>query len=345
MGRVKGSSRGVSSPAALGGGQPAQIESTSSAESISKSKEPSEAKEIAQPAMTQQEKARQMRKKVMTKQIAVMNLKSQLNMGLIEKKFGAEVARDFKTIQDETTSDISRLQGKQASGQRLEINEQNKLDRLVLLNKELKSNPMPIAKAIQENRKDPAYDILGPSHFAAMEVATRTRLEARGKGDYGLNTMERVCIYGYTTQDYAKLNPELRDGKGATCSNPKIQAYADHIRSGLAKLPDYAPEQGKEAVLYRGMMSSKLPSHIKDEIRPGGTLQDYAFVSTSVQRDAASSAGDIQLNIRNFAGKGAKLLPFSAFEGEGEVLFPPGTQFHLTKLAPYSQVRYEVDVH
>ena len=261
----------------------------------------------------------------------------------IQKQYGKEVDADLKQARKETKSEIESLEKKQSKG-RLEVNEAGKLDRLKILQDSFEKEPMAIARAIHENRHDPAYQVMGPTHFAGMEAVTRKRLEAKGQGNYGMTTMERVCIYGYTTKDYTVLNPALRDAKGAPLTDPKLKAYADHINSGLAKLPDYAPAPGKDPLVYRGMMSDKLPQFVKDQIKPGGVLKDFAFVSTSVDRTAAASAGDIQLNIGGFAGKGGKLLPFSAFEGEGEVLFPPGTQFNLDKLAPYSQVRWEVGV-
>jgi len=339
----------------------------------------SESAEVPARKLSDEEKAKIKAQRHLSKRIPVMDLKAKLHAGLektekglggegglitasagalsdkvkygsvqvadIKKQFGKEVAADFKTAKEETESEIKKLEKKQSKGERLEINEANKLDRLKILSESFKSEPMTIARAIHENRSDPAYQVLGPTHFAGMEVVTRKRLEAKGKGDYGLTTMERVCMYGYTTKDYAVLNPALRKAQGGDIPDPNLKTYANHIKSGMSKLPDYAPVPGKDPLLYRGMMKDKLPDHVKAELKAGGKLNDFAFVSTSVNRDAASSAGDIQLNIQGYGGKGAKLLPFSAFDGEGEVLFPPGTQFDLEKLAPFSQVRYEVSVH
>jgi hypothetical protein len=256
----------------------------------------------------------------------------------IEKQHGKAVAADFQVARESVKREIKELEKKQkaAEGNYLSPDDQEKLQRLQLVKKALKNEPMAIAREIAAHRNDLAYQYMGPTQFVSMEVVTRNALSANekmrgalagmsGPLPYGLTTMERVAIYGYTTKEYTAINSGLRRNN----LTQQLQTYVGHINAGLAKLDTFQPKPGQN--LYRGATWADMPQFVKDQYRPGGQLQDLAFTSTSTDQTAAFSAGDVKMTISNVAGKTGKIIPFSAFPGEGEVLFTPGTIFDVVQ--------------
>jgi NAD:arginine ADP-ribosyltransferase. len=251
----------------------------------------------------------------------------------IEKQYGKAVAADFKVARESVKKELKALehQQKTAKGHYLSPDDGERLKRLQLVNTAFKNEPIVIAREIAANLNDPAYQYMGPTQFVSMEVVTRQALASNeaergrragmtGPLSYGLSTMERVALYGYTTKEYVVINGGLRQGN----LNPQLQAYVGHINRGMERLDSFKPRDGQN--LYRGATWASMPQFVKDQYKAGGQLRDLAFTSTSTDQTAAFSAGDVKMTISGAVGKG-KVAPFSAFPGEGEVLFPPGTLF------------------
>ena len=253
-------------------------------------------------------------------------------VGNIKDAYGKAVAKDFKTARSSAKQELDALKQKQAQSKTgyLDKNDKEKLERLERLNQAFEKEPMHIAEEMSKHQDDPTYRFMGPAKFASLEVTTRDLVQASEKANgksYKLSTMERVSIYGYTTQDFSDVNDKLRTGK--LKEYPQYQSYVGHINSGLAKLDSFNGDK-----LYRGVRFAGLPEDVKKQYKPQGRLQDLAFTSTSSNSEAAFSGYDLKLTITNAGGKGGKILPFSAHAGEKEVLFPPGTQFEVLARTP-----------
>jgi hypothetical protein len=274
-------------------------------------------------------------------------------LAMVQKAFPENVAQDFKTTQEYAKKELAdhekEIAKAKSKGEAITQPQEEKLDRLQRLNQALKDEPIRIAKNIKDHRGDPAYQFMGPGKFSSFEVMTRQLVaeneKARGKS-YDLEPMERVAIYGYTTSDYGAINSALRSPVGV--QDPQLKAYKSHIEDGLKKLDYFDPQQGQK--LYRGMNSSP---QITPYLKKGGVLSDAAFVSTSMKYEAIP--GDVKMTISAPPNKG-RILPFSASPGEGEVLFPPGTQLTFTdkkgmdpklaaslKLTPDQIAKWEAD--
>jgi hypothetical protein len=249
----------------------------------------------------------------------------------VEREFGKEVAQDFKSVKTEMKTRLPVLEEKERkslNGKLTDANEQAELNRLRVLKQGFKEEPRAIATHLADPavRQDPAFKWMGPTKFASYEVATRKALEANGGARLNLSTMERVSIYGYTTSDYKKLNPELRAAQGKPLADPALQAYVNHVNKGLDKCDDFKPKPGQ--CLYRGFDS--YPG-VEKQYQQGNTLKEFAFTSTGTASEC-KTFGKWGATIQD-GGKG-KLVPFSAHPGEGEVLFRPGTQFHVDRNTP-----------
>jgi hypothetical protein len=95
-----------------------------------------------------------------------------------------------------------------------------------------------------------------------------------------LTDTDRAALHDYTTNDgYTTMNPFLRDSSGySDADRLAIQARADRVSEGLAKLP---AEPGET---YRGVTYS---DDVLDKYQPGQVVTERAFTSTSKDPDVA----------------------------------------------------------
>jgi hypothetical protein len=137
-----------------------------------------------------------------------------------------------------------------------------------------------------------------------------------------LTDADRAALHDYTTNDgYTTMNPFLRDSSGYSDADKlTIQARADNVSEGLAKLP---AEPGET---YRGV---EYPSDVLDKYQPGQIVTERAFTSTSKDPDVASGTfnGNTLMVINGRNGK--DIAPFSKYP-EAEILYDKGTSFKVT---------------
>jgi hypothetical protein len=134
---------------------------------------------------------------------------------------------------------------------------------------------------------------------------------------------EVAALYGYSTQDFSSINT-IKRGNAASLP-PEVQKrnfepYIEACTSALNKLP-----------VYKGTVTrcdKNLPDVVLNELIKSGTRTDPAFVSTGLE--TVPGFGEI-VSIISGIKTGREMTMFSLHEGEGEVLFPPGATFKLTK--------------
>jgi hypothetical protein len=131
----------------------------------------------------------------------------------------------------------------------------------------------------------------------------------------GIPTEDLVAIKGYTSADFATLNPALRSGDPAELA--RLDPYVQCAKSGLDQLPSY------DGIVVRGttLTASEAAKYI-----PGEIVQEPAFTSSSWDPNAAFS-GNTEFNIASVNGKAVSFLSDSP--AEKEILFTPGTKFEV----------------
>jgi hypothetical protein len=129
-------------------------------------------------------------------------------------------------------------------------------------------------------------------------------------------------IWDYTTDNgYDTMNNAMR-GDGPI--DPAVQDRIDATNRGLDQLPSY------EGTTYRG---TNLPDSVVERINNGGNLSDGAFTSSSLDPDVAQGfmnlGRDNPTSITIQGHSGTNVGPFSAAQGEAEILFRGGTEFQV----------------
>jgi hypothetical protein len=132
--------------------------------------------------------------------------------------------------------------------------------------------------------------------------------------------IEKMSLRDYMGAAYREINDHLRLGT--------ILTYPEHIIpnmvSALKKLPDYV---GK---VERGINVdvSEIPG-ILDRYAPGQNVVEKAFTSTSKKR--AKGYPNVKFIIESTKGKDISWLKNATGKGEGEVLYPPNSEFTVTE--------------
>lgn len=152
-----------------------------------------------------------------------------------------------------------------------------------------------------------------------------------GEGNTGdassvaLTNEDRAALHDYTTNDgYTTMNPFLRNPDGySDADKAAIQARADRVSTGLAKLP---PRPG---TTYRGVNFS---SDIAKNYQEGTVVTERAFTSTSTDASVATGAFDGNTLMTVTGHSGRDIAPFSEFP-ESEILYDKGTQFQVIRNA------------
>lgn len=151
---------------------------------------------------------------------------------------------------------------------------------------------------------------------------------------------ERAGAKAYQLSDYKDMNKILRDGYGGTAAQRKnVAAFRDLTLK--AEIQD-------DVVLTRYIQGGEgsTARRIAAEMKPGDTFMDRGFISTSMKSDVgygfdtleSGNTDLVQFHIS--ARKGQRGLDIGSFnqatryEGEYEVVLPPGTTFQLVKKVP-----------
>jgi len=142
-------------------------------------------------------------------------------------------------------------------------------------------------------------------------------------------------VWHYTTDGgYRMVNGEMRSPTG----DAVVRQHVDATNRGLDQLPSY------RGTTYRG---TNLPQSVVDDIEAGRPLTDPGFSSSSLNQDVAR--GFMDRNARNptrisiEGHSGVNVQPFSAAQGEAEILFRGGTKFDvLSNYVDHEGVRHLV---
>ena len=123
---------------------------------------------------------------------------------------------------------------------------------------------------------------------------------------------EVAAIYGYSTQDYTKINARLR---GPGDGESEVDGYIEATVKGLDKLPRF-----KGSVIR----CDDSAQYFFDEVVRTGKRTEKAFMSTGLKK--VPGFGDVETFIKKVK-TGKEITGFSLHQGEGEVLFPPNSVF------------------
>lgn len=178
-------------------------------------------------------------------------------------------------------------------------------------------------------------------------------------GKYRLTKAEAAAIYIYTASDYTYINPGLAGNeawmqatKGSKTKTLTPQEH-HHLReegwtharfaiSGMRKLPDWT------GTTWRG--AGFTADEINTKFRPGRTWTTPAFLSTSLNKMAASgfasqnTHGDkIGVFFETELTKGKDVMPFSDMKHEKEILVAPWSSFTVRSVTDQTAgtVRYK----
>lgn len=135
----------------------------------------------------------------------------------------------------------------------------------------------------------------------------------------GLTAAERLAIWIYsnfTSNWYQQINGELWSGRPSAA----VLAFARILNGAINKLPAHVGS------VYRGIESRDLDALLAVH-HYGATVAWPGFTSTTLDRGEAY-AGDVVFVIQSHTGR--KLGLYAHNHTEREILFPPGTRFHVT---------------
>lgn len=140
------------------------------------------------------------------------------------------------------------------------------------------------------------------------------------------------CIGVYTSNKFKEINKALRDEKKLNKPmQDEMVKLVKGITAGLEALQTYNVPGGK--FLYRGADGQAVRQY--HDLEPGKMFCDAGFLSTSRKKAKAMQFvmedDDILFVISNVQ-KGKYIAPYSHMKYEEEVLFPPGTDFLITKV-------------
>ncbi len=149
------------------------------------------------------------------------------------------------------------------------------------------------------------------NYDAMAKALAKTKLQG------GMTKDEAIALRLYTSSAYSKVNTALRTKKASSLS-----IYANIVKaaaSGLNKIP------AKACTTKRGL---DLPTAIVDKIIKAKRFEEQGFMSTSPTVPAA-----FQKNITFIIKSKAchDISSISEFPKDKEILFPPGSNFIVTK--------------
>lgn len=165
--------------------------------------------------------------------------------------------------------------------------------------------------------EDAFVQFLGGRHYF-LDCCKGSNL-ADGVDSGGLTAADRLAIWIYTnftSNWYRQINNELWSGRPSVAT----AAFARILNGAISKLPAHVGS------VYRGIESRNLDALLAIH-HYGATVAWPGFTSCTLDRGEAY-AGDVLFVIRSRTGR--KLELYAHNYTEREVLFPPGTRFHVT---------------
>lgn len=154
---------------------------------------------------------------------------------------------------------------------------------------------------------------------------------------YGITLEETTAIVAYVSNGHKELNKALRSGKLTSDTSE----FSRQINSALDKLPT------ESGTVYRG---ATLSNDQIESYKPGSTIEEKGFTSTSNTKEGAKGATETQEThgkdntYFEIQSKNARFLSgFSGYEGEEELLFKSNTKFKVISNNGKKIVMEEVD--
>ncbi|MER7452678.1 hypothetical protein ABTW96_20580 [Nocardia beijingensis] len=125
------------------------------------------------------------------------------------------------------------------------------------------------------------------------------------------------------SEDYREIQAALRNKHNAPLS-PDHQETVDGAVRALQRVPKF---QGS---VVRHVNS--LPPEVLERYQKGNTVTEEAFTSTTRNPNGVpihKVRADVEMRIESKTGSDMRYIPL-VIKGDDEVLFPPGTRFHVT---------------
>ncbi len=143
-----------------------------------------------------------------------------------------------------------------------------------------------------------------------------------GLPDDSIRALHRYSI----REGYQAMNGGIRSGS----VTPEVQKLIDDAADGLDRLPSHQPTD-----LYRG---TGVPKEVIETMLKEKSFSDPAFLSTtrkpsfaesSLSRALRGSPDDVPVQFRIKDSTAPTIDPFSAYRGQAEHVFKPGTEFDI----------------
>ncbi|KZM76051.1 ADP-ribosyltransferase [Nocardia terpenica] len=170
-----------------------------------------------------------------------------------------------------------------------------------ILNRHPTAGPAPEHPEPHSNHHGGSAEQHGNGHSEAHRTGRLTQDEA-------------AAVRSYTGSGSEDLNNALRAGRGTREQHERIKK----LIGALKKLPVHRGE------VFRG---ADLPADVLKQYKPGNTITEKAFTSTSAT-EAGVNSGTVRFHIMSETGR--DVSKHSGFPWEQEVVFLPGTRFRVT---------------
>ncbi len=191
------------------------------------------------------------------------------------------------------------------------------------------ANADRLAGILAQHANDPMVKMMGPTKFLGYLLSVEKRIES-GTPEVktaaaNMSVPEKVALYGYTCADYKTLNPALWSPKPDT--PPGINAYIQHATSAIAKAPVFKTHDGDGLVLSHRAFNDPAsnPGWAKARYADRAVVTEQGFYSTGQNKPMGATFSATIFTM----GGGKDVSGFSAWPDEKEVIFAPGTQFHV----------------
>lgn len=135
----------------------------------------------------------------------------------------------------------------------------------------------------------------------------------------GLNKVQSMVLYSYSTEDYKKINPLLRLPKDQIPNEAII--YKVFLNSVMDRLPNFS------GLVKRGL---KIPDDQIGRYVEGAEVEFSSYTSTTKDLSFMRFENIHRMIIQSKTGK--DISQFSANPNESEVLFKAGARFKVTKV-------------
>ncbi|WP_075884050.1 ADP-ribosyltransferase [Candidatus Protochlamydia sp. W-9] len=242
----------------------------------------------------------------------------------IEDKFGPTTTQNYFEMIFSLNSQLKGLTSKYGTLEKIVGADDKELaKRLTLLQGLLTSNPHEIIQAIHKYHQNPMFQYMGPLKFISFLAQSHANLPEE-KNVHGLTSRQRVALYGYTTGDYAIINPAMRKAKEGKIEDPGLAAYVSDALKGMLKLPDFQSEEDS-VHLERSIFTEPPDNPLwgQQTFIKNNVFKDFAFVSTTPKSNVKGA-----WNLTYTSTKGAKDVGrYSAWPGENEILILPGIEY------------------